>query len=275
MSKQLYTLITGASMGFGRALAFECAARKMNLILVALPGEGLCMLAHQLQQEYSVDAVAIETDLCEDGACEELFNKVSALGLGVNMLINNAGVGNTALFKDGRLTDYEKQIRLNVLATTMITRLFIDALRKNAPSYVMNVGSLASFFSLSKKQVYGATKSYISYFSKSLGRELKGDNISVSVVCPGGMYTNAAVCGTIESGNYISRVSSMKPGHVAPVAMDGLLKKKQVIVPGKINKAIVFLNKILPRFVVRFFETRTMRRLHNPYTVIDHSYVSI
>jgi short-subunit dehydrogenase len=264
MNGQLYTLITGASKGFGRALAFECARRRMNLILVALPGEYLDELALHLRLIYFVDAIAIEQNLCLDDSCLELFKEVEAMGVSVNILINNAGVGSTEFFKEGFHIDYDKQIRLNVLATTMITRFFIDMLRKNEPAYILNVGSLASFFSLAKKQVYGATKSYISYFSKSLCKELKHENVFISVICPGGMYTNRSATETIKTGSYICRASCMRPEEVAPIAINGLLRKKEVIVPGKINRIIVLLNRILPRFVIRSLEARTMRRLHNP-----------
>ncbi|HEX6182054.1 MAG TPA: hypothetical protein VFZ47_12460, partial [Chitinophagaceae bacterium] len=86
----------------------------------------------------------------------------------------------------------------------------------------------------------------------------------VSVLCPGGMYTNKISSETIMTGSYITRASAMDPGDVAPIAIDGLLQKKELIIPGKINKTIVFMERILPRFVVRFIETRTMRRLYNP-----------
>ena len=236
----------------------------MNLILVSLPGEELNEFGLQLEANYPVKVVAIEKNLCTDGTCIELFQEVKAMGLEINMLINNAGTGNTEFFKNGYYSDYDMQIRLNVLATTLVTHLFIEMLIKNGPSYILNVGSMASFFSLAKKQVYGATKSYINYFSKSLRRELKFDNVSVSVICPGGMFTNASASNTIKTGDYIARRSGMHPENVAPIAIDGLLKNKQVIVPGKINSTIVFLNRILPRFIVSFFEIRTMRRLHNP-----------
>jgi short-subunit dehydrogenase len=128
------------------------------------------------------------------------------------------------------------------------------------------VGSLASFFSLQKKQVYGATKSFIYYFSKSLRRELRKDQIFVSIVCPGGMFTNPVSRQTIATGSYLARLSSMHPEKVAPIALDGLFQKKELIVPGRINKTLVFLDRFVPRFIVRFFEERTMRRLHTPPT---------
>lgn len=264
MNNPFYTLITGASMGFGKGLALECARRRMNLILVALPGESLHKLAESIKATYTVDVVAIEKDLAEDQSCRELFETVHELDLQVNVLINNAGIGSTEFFCDGSMTRYEKQIRLNVLATTILTHLFLQMLKRNAPSYILNVGSLASFFSLQKKQVYGATKSFICYFSKSLRRELKNENVFVSVVCPGGMFTNKEVTQTIKTGNYISRLSSMNPEDVAPIALDGLLQKKEVVIPGRINRTIVFLDGVLPRFIVRFFEELTMKRLHTP-----------
>src|SRR6187551_3824696 len=92
-----YTLITGASEGFGKALAFECAAKKMNLILVALPGPELYHLANYIKRNYEVDVVPIEKDLSKEEDCMTLFEEVSALRLRVNMLINNAGIGSTML----------------------------------------------------------------------------------------------------------------------------------------------------------------------------------
>ncbi|HTE30606.1 MAG TPA: SDR family NAD(P)-dependent oxidoreductase [Chryseolinea sp.] len=267
MNKQYYTLITGASQGLGKALAIECARRNMNLILVSLPEEGLSKLSAYLKAAYNVNTIAIEIDLCGDGHCQEVFNHVAVLGLQVNMLINNAGIGGTRFFSEECVEHYERQIRLNVLATTIITRSFLEMLKRNAPSHILNVGSLASFFSLAKKQVYGGTKSYIYYFSKSLRRELMHEQVFVSVVCPGGMYTNDMVRQTINGGNYIARASGMMPEDVAPITIDGLLGKREVILPGVINKTFIFLNCVLPRFVVNFLEIRAMKRMHSPCQV--------
>ncbi|MBK9530760.1 MAG: SDR family NAD(P)-dependent oxidoreductase [Chitinophagaceae bacterium] len=232
MHNKKYCLITGASEGFGKALALECASRKMNLVLVALPGPELYYLAGFIKNNYKVDVVAIEKDLSLEENCVQLFKEVQQLGLPVNMLINNAGLGSTMLFHEGSIAFYQKQIRLNIMATTLITHLFLDELRANGPSYIMNVGSLCSYFFLAKKQVYGATKSFIYFFSKSLRRELKQDNIHISVVCPGGMNTNVSVTLLAKSAGWLSRQSVMNPEDVAPVAINGLLKRKEVIIPG-------------------------------------------
>jgi uncharacterized protein len=264
MNSHHYTMITGASEGFGKSLAIECAKRKMNLILVALPASDLCGLASAIRREYNVDVVSIEKDLCEESSCIEIFNYVSALGLKVNILVNNAGIGCTVLFEEGNIASYEKQIKLNVLATTLLCRLFLKTLKQNSPSYILNVGSLASHFHLPKKQVYGATKSFIYYFSRSLRKELRKDKVYVSVLCPGGMTTNTIVTQTIRSGNYFSRMSSMEPEDVVPVALNGLLNKKEVIVPGRWNNLFLILDKMLPAFIKTILTNHTMKSLNKP-----------
>lgn len=138
MSNHFYTLITGASEGFGKALAIECARRKMNLILVALPGAALYSLADFITLNYAVDVKCIEKDLCKDESSIEIYNEVIALGLQINALFNNAGIGFTGLFGNGCVKQYENQIKLNVLATTLMTRLFLDMLKQNSPSYILN-----------------------------------------------------------------------------------------------------------------------------------------
>ena len=134
-----YTLITGASEGFGKALAIECASRKMNLVLVALPGPELNNLADFIQRNFGVTVYTIEKDLTTEENCMTVYNEVLQLQLPVNTLINNAGLGSTMLFCEGNISFYQKQIKLNILATTMLTHLFMDILKKNGPSYILNV----------------------------------------------------------------------------------------------------------------------------------------
>ena len=93
MCSKAYTLITGASEGFGKSLALECASRKMNLILVALPGPELYNLADFIKRNYGVVVIPFEKDLSVEENCLQLFNEIEALQVPVNMLINNAGIG--------------------------------------------------------------------------------------------------------------------------------------------------------------------------------------
>ena len=261
MQNKVYTLITGSSEGLGKALAIECAKRRMNLVLVALPGPELYALATLIRSNYPVDVVCIGKDLCRDESCSELYAEISALDLQVNMLINNAGIGSTVLFEHGSPGFYEKQIRLNVLATTLITRLFLPRLQQHHRSYILNVGSLASFFYLPKKHVYGATKSFVYFFSKSLRKELSKNNVQVSVLCPGGLNTNTSVTLLNKTGNCLSRLSVMNPEEIVASAIDGLLSGKEVIIPGKLNNLFMLLDRILPDVIKKILMDRTMKKL--------------
>ncbi|MFV8340899.1 SDR family NAD(P)-dependent oxidoreductase [Flavobacterium sp. XS2P39] len=261
MHNYFYTLITGASEGFGKALAIECATRKMNLILVALPDTKLYAVAESIKQQYKVDVIVLEKDLTIEENCILVFKEVEQLKLSVNMLINNAGIGSTMLFSEGSLSFYQKQLKLNVIATTLLTSLFLEMLKSNKPSHILNVGSLCSFFFLAKKQVYGATKSYIYFFSKSLRRELKSDGINVSVICPGGMNTNSSVMITNKANNWLMRMSLMNPEDVAPIAIKGLLNRKEIIIPGRINKLFLLADKLLPPIINEMISTHHMKKL--------------
>lgn len=261
MKNNIYTLITGASEGLGKALAMECASRKMNLILVALPGPEIFFLADFIKRNYGVEVIGIEKDLCRNESCADLFSEVAAMNVEVNMLINNAGIGSTIFFAEGSADLYERQIKLNVLATTLITHFFLEMLKRNKKAYILNVGSMASFFCLPKKNVYGATKSFIYDFSRSLRKELKKDKINVSVLCPGGMNTNLPLTLMHKTGNYFARLSVMDPEKVVPLALDGLLKNKEVIIPGSLNRCFLVMDILFPAFIKRILSDFAMKKL--------------
>lgn len=258
---KFYTLITGASDGFGKALAIECARRKMNLVLVALPGPELSNLAGFIQKNFLVDVKTFEKDLTNEADCYDLHLDILFLDLHINILINNAGIGNTQMFTETSPEFLKRQIKLNVMATTLLTSLFVPELKKHGPAYLLNIGSLSSFFYLPKKQVYGATKSFIYFFSKCLRHELKRENISVSVACPGGMNTNFSVSLINRTANCVSRISILDPEKVAPIVIGKMLKRKAVIVPGKMNQFSMLLNKLLPSFIKNIVTDKLMNDL--------------
>jgi short-subunit dehydrogenase len=243
-----YALITGASEGLGKFLAIECAKQKFNLVLVALPGSGLINVQKYIIKAYRVDVLCIEADLSEESSCYNIYQQVKKEGLRISVLINNAGVGGTFLFEEKDPAYYSKVISLNVITPTVLCRLFLPDLKRNAPSFIMNVSSLAGIFHVPHKQVYGATKSYLLSFSKSLRRELKRENISVSVLCPGGMNT----CWRLTMENrlmktWVSRQSITEPSDVAAISVQKMLEKKELIVAGFWNRCFLLWNQVFPK----------------------------
>src|SRR5580658_1688875 len=170
MENKKFALITGASEGLGKCIALECARMGKHLILVALPGSGLPQLADNIQRQFGVNVHYFEKDLTLEESCISIYNEITANRLAVNMLINNAGIGNTGTFEEGSIGLYEREIKLNVLATTLLTRLFIQNLKDNAPAHILNVASLAAIITPPPpgKPVYAATKAFILSFTLSL-----------------------------------------------------------------------------------------------------------
>lgn len=241
-----YTLITGAGTGFGKAITLECAKKEMNLILASLPNTGLEELATFLRSNFEIDVLVFEMDLSTKENCLLLYKKIKEQNASVKYLINNAGILSDGLFEDLNEDYFLTQIKVNVATPTLLTKLFINDFKENAPAGILNVSSMASFFHLPKKQVYGGTKAYLLSFSKSLRKELKHYGISVSIVCPGGMNTTTKLCLQNRRLKGISRQSILDPERAAKITLNDFNKGKEIIIPGKINKVFMLLDSILP-----------------------------
>jgi uncharacterized protein len=240
MISPYHTLITGASRGLGRALALECARRRMNLILVSLPGEWLHDLAASIRVTYRVDVIAIEMDLCEERAGERLFRIVANRERKVNMLINNLGMDHPGIYTpDGKA--FEKQLRRKELATVEITHRFLPMLRENGPSYILN---RKPYFPIRKKQNPHSHFSFMEAMTDRLRQELHEGDIHVSLLCPGRLYSSDYPSRNREMNRMLSRLCAMEPEKLAPLAIDGLLRRKKRIHPGYRHRMMGFLDRV-------------------------------
>lgn len=244
-------LVTGASMGLGRALARECAGRGMRLFLVALPDSGLPALARELKDEYGVEAEWLEGDLTETETLERLRSGIEAEG--IDLLVNNAGIGTPGHFMDHSLEYHEATIELNALSLVRLVRLFLPDLRRRKAS-ILNVASLGAFFPMPTMPIYAATKSFVLHFSLALREELGGE-VGVSVLCPNAIRTTEDVSRYIDNLGPLARWACFTPECIARSALDGVARDKAVIVPGTVNRVIASLSQIVPRTLIN----RTIR----------------
>lgn len=244
-----FVLITGASGGLGRTFALEYAKKGENLFLTDLENSNLPELVAFLKANFKVEIRSFRTDLSVPENCERLYLYAQENGISVKYLINNAGVLSKGLFEELPLHFIQKQIDVNVKSPTLLCRLFLDDLKKNSPSGILNVSSLASYFSVPMKQVYGATKAYIRSFSSSLAQELKPYDISVTSISPGGLNTTSRLCYQNWKLPWFSRQSILSPEAAVKAAIEGVHNKKQCVIPGFINRFLLFLNWLLPEFI--------------------------
>lgn len=253
-----YTLITGASAGIGKAMAVECAKRGQNLVLVALQHSELADTASCLQQQYGVAVKTLELNLTAPHAIQYLYDWCHDQKLTINVLINNAGIGNYSYFHEADLAEYQDMIKLNVGAVVALTHLFVTKLRENDESYILNVGSFASLMPLPYKSVYAATKSFVLTFSRSLQMELEPYNIHVSCLCPGPTSTKSMRKRNqnVKNGKGILMKT---PEEVASSAITGLFNKQGLIIPGWKNRFLIRIGRILPFSMKSFILKRIFK----------------
>lgn len=241
-----FAVITGASQGIGRCLSEECAKLGINLVLVALPDSGLEDVAKELKSQHGIEAFQREMDLTEAGNPAKLHRWVEELGLSIRYLFNNAGTSYFSTFDLSTLQENERVIKLNVDTLTTMTGLFLPDLKKQEKSYLLNVASLAGFFPMPCKAVYAASKAFVLNFTRALRQELKGSSVSVSVLCPGGVYTSTATSEVIKSQGFYGRISSHPPAYVAKVAIQRMFQGRAVITPGWMNGVFRFVTTLAP-----------------------------
>lgn len=241
----LYTLITGASQGLGKALAIECASRKMNLFLISLPGEGLSLLAKKIKANYCVDVKYYETDLTDRSSLMTLFEELQDIS--INVLINNAGLGGSFEIEKAPIKLIEAIILLNIHAPVFLCCKLLPQLRQHEHSYILNVSSIISQLPAAYKTVYPASKSFIFSFSRGLSEEMKRTSVNVSVLVPGGMITNRKVKIQMKGHGFLPRLSILDTRQVAAIAISGMLKGKKIIVPGFLNKISWILMHLIPQ----------------------------
>ncbi|MFZ6001788.1 MAG: SDR family NAD(P)-dependent oxidoreductase [Bacteroidota bacterium] len=242
--KNGFAVITGASSGLGRAFAFELAKRKTNLVLIALPGEGLDMLAKELKCT-GVRAEYFETDLTRHENILAVSEWVNT-NFEVFMLINNAGMGGTRRFLDADMDYLNNIIQLNVMSTSLLTRALLPNLLGQDQSYILNVSSMAAFSPMGYKTVYPASKAFVHHFTRGLYQELKDTRVFVSVVNPGPMKTNKDVTDRINRQGWMGKLGLLTPEEVAEISVRQLFKKDTVIMLNLSNGFNWLLMKVIP-----------------------------
>jgi uncharacterized protein len=258
-----FVLITGSSEGLGKSFAIESAKRGMDLFLVSLPQTGLPELCGLIKSNFEVFVDFLELDLTDSQNCTRLLDYVKAKNYPISFLINNAGVGGNYQFAKERFEVFNRMIQLNISALTYITHMLMDTLQDQESAFILNVSSMAAHFEGPYKQVYGATKSFIFYFSKSLGQELENSNVHVSVMSPGGINSNISHIMKSQHLSTFSKWTFLDPEFVAEYGIQKCLEKKVEIIPGRLTQGYFLLSKLLPDFIKKKLVQNTTTQIFN------------
>lgn len=192
MLKGKVALITGASAGIGQATAMELAAEGANLILTARRKERLEELAARAR-ELGAEVEIVPGDAREEETARAAIALASSRFGRLDILINNAGIGNYKPLVETTIEDYEELMDSNVRSTFLFTRHAVPLMLEQRSGTILMIASMAGIYGYPNETVYCASKFAQVGFAQSLDKEFRGSGIKAGVICPGATKTEFAV----------------------------------------------------------------------------------
>ena len=250
-----YAVIAGGSKGIGYAIAEALARRGYNLVLIARHLDSLIATKKKLESTYPIHVEVLQMDLAKDESAAAIAQWCTEKNIRLKILCNVAGLGGSNDYLSLPLDSLRYMINLNIGSCMALSLTLLPLLEKNAPSFILNVASMAGLAPIPTKNMYSATKSAVVFFSYSLRYQLKNKNISVSVLCPGPVYTKPEIVEyTKRNLGWLGKQMAISPKWVGEIAVRKTLKGKLMIVPGGVSKIMAFFVRILPpRWLVAIY----------------------
>jgi len=186
--------ITGATSGFGRAIAFRFAGLGYNLIVTGRREERLNDLIKQLNAKFKIEILPLCFDIRDNEACTKAFQSLPEYFRHIDILVNNAGLAAGASpFQESDLADYEKMIDTNVKGLLYITKLIVPGMIEQESGHIVNISSIAGIEVYPNGSVYCASKHAVNAITKGLRIDLIKHGIKVSSVSPGMAETEFSI----------------------------------------------------------------------------------
>ena len=256
-------IVTGASGGIGQALALELGRRGYQLVLVARTTERLHALAGHLNPRAHV----LSADLSRRTDRAALPDRVAALGLTPDVLINNAGISVVAPVAESVPEEQLNLVEVDVAAVVDLCSRFLPGMVERSRGAVLNVSSLAGFGPLPGQAAYGAAKAFVLSYTESLRSELRGTGVTATVLCPGPVATGFGEAAGFSKGEREASLPSVmwkSADEVARAGIDGLAADKGLVVPGRVNGLAARFCRVAPHEpLARLFARRASVINHN------------
>ena len=249
-------LITGASSGIGRAIAQEFAAQGHPVVLVARRKEKLEELARQITRDTGLPAHVVTADLGVKEGPEELVKELLRRELQVDVLVNNAGIGQHGPFAHSEMQTMEQLLQLNIVSLTELTRRLLPGMLERGRGGILNVGSTAGFQPGPNMAIYYASKAYVYSFTEALAQELAGTPLFVTNLAPGATTTEfqdkAQIADMVLfSDTVLFSTGVMDAQTVAKAGVKGVKEGRTLVVPGLKNKLGALGAPFVPRALMR------------------------
>ncbi|MBM3266281.1 MAG: SDR family oxidoreductase [Candidatus Sericytochromatia bacterium] len=258
-------LVTGASAGIGEVFARGLARRNWDVVLVARRLDRLEAIAAALAETYQVRAEAIQADLADPAAVDQIAKRLAELDLRVDYLVNNAGFGISGAFATTEYQRIESMLRVNVDAVTRLTHSFLPGMLERRRGHILNVASMGGFQPVPYFSAYAATKAFVLSFTEGLSEELAGTGVTATVLCPGATSTEFNSVAGVDGEMF--KFAYQTPEEVVDTALVAVERGEVTVIPGALNALQYASSRLAPRGLTRklagFIYSRVMRP-HGP-----------
>ncbi len=248
-------LITGASAGIGREFARQLAPVVNTMVLVARRNDRLEALELELKiVNPRLEVFCRQLDLRDQIELERFCDWLDESGLSVDLLVNNAGLGDRGAFIDSEWARLHAMLQVNIAALTYLTYRILPSMRKTGCGAILNVSSAAGFLPVPNLAVYAATKAYVTSFSEALRAELRNSNISVTALCPGPVPTEFADTASRAPHGYISpmpELFTVSVQEVVRTALHAVSRDQARVIPGTFVNLTMTTLAFIPMFLKR------------------------
>lgn len=204
-------VVTGGSRGLGPLIARALARRGMDVALAARTTAELQQVAESIAKP-GVRTLAVTADVTTEAGRDELVKRTHAELGPIAILVNNAGIENTAAYDEQDPAEIARMVEVNLVAPMLLSRAVLPSMLEHGEGHIVNMASLAGKLGLAYDIAYSSSKSGLIQFTEGLRAEYHGRGVSASVICPGfvedvGMYANLSA----ETGVRASRMAGTSP----------------------------------------------------------------
>jgi NAD(P)-dependent dehydrogenase (short-subunit alcohol dehydrogenase family) len=182
-------IVTGASRGIGRAISIALAGEAATVILAARSIPDLQRTAHQVAQAGGVAEIVV-TELTDEESIINLVRVTSEKFGRLDILVNNAGVTHSAKLEETLTQDWERCIQVNARAPFILCREALPLLRRSPAGCIINIASVVGVKGYPLQSAYTSSKHALRGMTISLAEEMRGSNVRVHLICPGGVNTD-------------------------------------------------------------------------------------
>ncbi len=267
--KDKVSIITGSSSGIGKALSYELASKGSHIVLVARRENILKEIAKDIEHLYHVKTLIVKADLSLQDDCKKLIeNTISTFGK-IDILINNAGISQRAMFADLDLNVIHKVMNINYWASVYTTKYALPYLLETKGS-VIAVSSISGFTPLPARTGYCSSKYALHGFMESLRIEHLKTGLHVMVVAPEYVASEIREHALMGDGNEQGKSpreekKMLSAEYVAKRIVKGITKRRRTMVIGKIGTINVVLYKLLPKITDKLIYNYIKKETNSPY----------